>query len=157
MAITRTPIINDDLSGKTGTIIDNAWKQELYNQIDGTLPQYGNWTPADASGAGLTLTQTSAAIYVKIGRWVWASFNLVYPTTADGTPTLLGGLPFVPTGSGAAGNGSGLAYTNFGAAVGFFVTSASTIQLYAVTGARVTNAQASGKGFSGNVSYLAVS
>ena len=32
--ITRTPIINDDLTGKTGTIIDNAWKQELYNQID---------------------------------------------------------------------------------------------------------------------------
>lgn len=34
MPITRTPIINDDLSGTTGTILDNAWKQELYNQID---------------------------------------------------------------------------------------------------------------------------
>jgi hypothetical protein len=34
MAITRTPIINDDGSCTTGTIWDNAWKQELYNQID---------------------------------------------------------------------------------------------------------------------------
>ncbi|HMJ86606.1 MAG TPA: hypothetical protein VK504_25690 [Vicinamibacterales bacterium] len=35
MPITRTAIIDDDGSGKTGTVIDNAWKQELYNQIDG--------------------------------------------------------------------------------------------------------------------------
>ena len=34
MAITRTPIHDDDGSGTTGTIIDNAWKQELYGQID---------------------------------------------------------------------------------------------------------------------------
>ncbi len=32
--ITRTPIHDDDGSGTTGTIIDNAWKQELYGQID---------------------------------------------------------------------------------------------------------------------------
>jgi len=34
MAITRTNMIDDDGTGKTGTIINNAWKQELYNQID---------------------------------------------------------------------------------------------------------------------------
>jgi len=34
MSITRTPMIDDDGSGTTGTIINNAWKQELYNQID---------------------------------------------------------------------------------------------------------------------------
>jgi hypothetical protein len=37
MSITRTPIIDDDLSGETGTILNNAWKQELYNQIDGAI------------------------------------------------------------------------------------------------------------------------
>lgn len=41
MAITRTPIIDDDGSGTTGTPLDNVWKQELYNQIDA----------ADAAGA----------------------------------------------------------------------------------------------------------
>ena len=34
MAITRTPIIDDNGTGTTGTILNNAWKQELYNQID---------------------------------------------------------------------------------------------------------------------------
>jgi hypothetical protein len=34
MPITRTPIIDDSGSGRDGTVIDNAWKQEFYNQID---------------------------------------------------------------------------------------------------------------------------
>jgi hypothetical protein len=34
MAISRTPIVDDDGSGNTGTVIDNAWKQEFYDQID---------------------------------------------------------------------------------------------------------------------------
>ena len=34
MAITRTPMVDDDGSGTTGTVLNNAWKQELYNQID---------------------------------------------------------------------------------------------------------------------------
>lgn len=34
MAITRTPIVDDDGSGTTGTALDNAWKQEFYDQID---------------------------------------------------------------------------------------------------------------------------
>ena len=57
MAITRTPIHDDDGSGTTGTIIDNAWKQEFYDQIDAALPApyaYGVSTPTDASGAGMT-------------------------------------------------------------------------------------------------------
>jgi hypothetical protein len=41
MPITRTPMIDDDGSGTTGTIINNAWKQEIYNQIDASL---GQWT-----------------------------------------------------------------------------------------------------------------
>jgi len=32
--INRTPIIDDDGTGTTGTVLDNAWKQELYDQID---------------------------------------------------------------------------------------------------------------------------
>lgn len=34
MAITRTAIIDDDGSNQTGTELNNAWKQELYDQID---------------------------------------------------------------------------------------------------------------------------
>jgi hypothetical protein len=34
MAITRTAMVDDDGSGTTGTILNNAWKQELYGQVD---------------------------------------------------------------------------------------------------------------------------
>jgi hypothetical protein len=74
MPITRTPMVDDDGSGTTGTIINNAWKQELYGQIDGlvapigaplvigphwdlpqiTVPQIDNVIP-DATGAARTL------------------------------------------------------------------------------------------------------
>jgi len=41
MSINRTPMVDDDGSGTTGTIINNAWKSELYDQIDGAI---GLWT-----------------------------------------------------------------------------------------------------------------
>lgn len=37
MAITRTAIVDDDGSGTTGTVCDNTWKQELYDQIDDAI------------------------------------------------------------------------------------------------------------------------
>jgi hypothetical protein len=52
------------------------------------------WTPADESGASLSLTVTDAT-YVKIGRIVVAMFALTYPTTASGVTAIVGGLPYV--------------------------------------------------------------
>jgi hypothetical protein len=37
MPITRTPMVDDDGTGTTGTIINDAWKQELYDQIDAAI------------------------------------------------------------------------------------------------------------------------
>lgn len=37
MEITRTAITDDDGSGTTGTVLNNAWKSELYDQIDAQL------------------------------------------------------------------------------------------------------------------------
>lgn len=92
MAITRTPMVDDDGSGTTGTIINNAWKQELYNQIDtmvGTLI----WAPSDASGAGLAFAVTGGR-YCVVGNmvsfWGWVT----YPATATGQNATIGGLPF---------------------------------------------------------------
>lgn len=57
MAITRTPIIDDDNSGTTGTIINNAWKQELYDQIDGVVsPATALWTAVPFSAANFSAT-----------------------------------------------------------------------------------------------------
>jgi hypothetical protein len=39
VTITRTPWIDDDGTGTSGTVINNAVKTDLYNQIDGALAQ----------------------------------------------------------------------------------------------------------------------
>ena len=61
-----------------------------------TLDDYeeGTWTPTDASGAGLTLSVTSAN-YTKIGNTVRLSAFITFPTTVSGASVLLGGLPYV--------------------------------------------------------------
>ena len=97
MAISRTAWIDDDGSGQTGTVINNAEKTLLYNQIDAALaplsaPVTGSWTPVDASGAALALTAVGR--YVRIGNLVMVQANITYPGTANGGPAMLGGLPF---------------------------------------------------------------
>lgn len=49
--IARTPIIDDDGTGTTGTVVDNAWKQELYDQIDGLGTSLTPPTPTPPSDA----------------------------------------------------------------------------------------------------------
>jgi hypothetical protein len=78
MAITRTAMIDDDGSGTTGTIINNAWKTELYNQIDGAVTLGGVWADVPFNAAnftavgGGTWTVGAAAItdhrYTLIGK-----------------------------------------------------------------------------------------
>ena len=98
MAITRTPIHDDDGSGTTGTILDNAWKQEFYNQIDAAIPS-GAWvdvpfTAANFSGgSGLIWTVGSGAIirnrYALIGKTMFWSFYISWfsgGNVLSGTP-----------------------------------------------------------------------
>jgi hypothetical protein len=93
MPITRTPMIDDDGSGTTGTIINNAWKQELYNQIDAQAVS-GPWTPIDGSGAGLVFTVTGAR-YWKFDKFVTITAQITYPATAVAGLATVAGLPFV--------------------------------------------------------------
>jgi len=67
MAITRTAMVDDDGTGTTGTIINNAWKTELYNQIDGAIVPLGAWTDVPFN----------AANYVAdAGAWTVAAGNV---------------------------------------------------------------------------------
>jgi len=94
MAITRTPMVDDDGSGTTGTVINNAWKTELYNQIDAALPAAlapvaHSFNAADYSAQSpMTLTvtagQVSTNIYSINGKQVtWAV--MLGPGTLGGT------------------------------------------------------------------------
>ena len=71
-----------------------------------TLDDYeeGTWTPTDASGASLTFTSVNAT-YTKIGNQVIARFVLVYPSTASGATSLIGGLPFTVANNQSARQG----------------------------------------------------
>ena len=58
MAITRTAFTDDDGSGTSGTVINNAVKTELYNQIDAALA-------AVASLAGANVFTASVGVVIK--------------------------------------------------------------------------------------------
>jgi hypothetical protein len=63
-----------------------------------TLDDYeeGTWTPVDGSGASLSFTSVSGT-YIKIGRTVTCLFDLTYPSTANSSQAVIGGLPFSGT------------------------------------------------------------
>jgi hypothetical protein len=128
---------------------------ELEKQIQGlgqapVLPpqvnphlEYGSWTPTDASGAGLSLTVTSAT-YVKHERLVLARCQLTYPATASGANATIGGLPFTVDNIESARQG----WVSYGtsAILRYFlpVLNTTTAQLYQSNGAVMTNANMSG-------------
>ena len=60
-----------------------------------TLDDYeeGPWTPADGSGAGLSIANNGSQ-YVKAGQLVIVSLDATYPVTADGSSAVISGLPF---------------------------------------------------------------
>ena len=74
--------------------------------------QEGTWTPTDASGASLTLT--ASGNYTRIGRMVFASAIVSYPSTANGAGAELGSLPF-NCGSTNASKGGSVTYSSVAA------------------------------------------
>jgi hypothetical protein len=81
MAITRTAMIDDDGSGTTGTILNNAWKQELYGQIDAALGvvRYAGYAQAD----GLAGNYDNYAMPTGAANTVWL-FNPTAPVSFTG-------------------------------------------------------------------------
>ena len=46
----------------------------------------GTWTPTDASGSNVTITQTSSpSHYLKVGRFVMVTFDVTYGSTGSGS------------------------------------------------------------------------
>jgi hypothetical protein len=94
MPITRTIWIDDDGTGTTGTIINNAEKQLLYDQIDAFVGGFPVTFPlTDASGAGLGSLGTGTYILLG-GKTVMILAQPIYPVTANGAAAKVGGLPF---------------------------------------------------------------
>jgi len=129
--------------GTSGKGIDFSADPSAAGMTSELLDDYeeGTWTPTDASGAGLTLTVT-AATYTKIGRMVYASLNITFPTTANGSTLILGGLPFTSSQLGSLAIG----YTTQGASIMGLVGAGDTLFfLYDAAGNNLANSQMSAK------------
>ena len=66
----------------------------------------GTWTPADSSGASLSITNNSTATYTKIGRLVHVQFDVSYPSNSSSFSASLSGIPYnqdLNYGSGVVG------------------------------------------------------
>jgi hypothetical protein len=107
MAITRTPLIDDDGTQTTGTVFNNAWLQSFYDAIDAALlGTVGTWVPNlvfNGVNAGMSVS-SAAGTYTKFGNVVVAEFRIVLTAKGSSTgPSAILGLAF-----NAAGNPAGM-------------------------------------------------
>jgi hypothetical protein len=114
----------------------------------------GTWTPNDQSGAGLTLAVS--ANYTRIGNLVFAYGQITYPTTADTSAAIIGGLPvpiapeFYARGPCPVGNDGALSIC------GYPQSSSTQFALKTPAGVAITNAQLSGRTIDFILTYPAV-
>ena len=88
--LSASPTLSGDVNLSTGNlVIGTSGKGIDFSATAGTgsselFADYeeGTWAIADASGAGLILT-VSSATYTKIGRTVFVQFYVTYPVTAS--------------------------------------------------------------------------
>jgi hypothetical protein len=100
MPIARTPWIDDDGSGTTGTVINNAEKTLLYNQIDAAIGAAGavgapvnvpfsaaNFTTPTAGATWVVSAATYS--YIVIGKAVFVTLLIESTGTITGAPVRL--------------------------------------------------------------------
>jgi hypothetical protein len=110
----------------------------------------GTWTPADVSGAGLSLT-TAQSRYTRIGRLVQASFILTYPVTASALQNYIS-LPI----NSNYGGGMYVAYTTYGLPISGYIDGTNNrFVIVDFAGTPLTNANLSTKRIDGVLTYQA--
>jgi hypothetical protein len=129
----------------------------LYSGTDSKGFSYprGTWTPTDGSGASLTLTVTDAT-YVINNKMCTVSFDITYPSTANGSNLQVNGLPCTPQAGTNGVYGGAPSYTNQGSTFTIYVSQGATnFQLYNTSGGQLTNASMSTKQFRGTLTFPA--
>lgn len=133
-------VFGNEYSTGGGGKNDEAWGLYKWKVAD------ANWTPTDASGAGLTFA-SSEGTYQVVGNTLYFWCSVSYPTTADASNSLIGGLPETLVSSGFSGAlaGASISQTNATLTAVLPIASSTTIQLHKSYGVRATNADLSGK------------
>ena len=96
MAITRTPMVDDDGTGTTGTVINNAWKQQFYDQIDAYVSPVAAgpvWVdlPFNATDFTANPPMTWTVAVGNVTAFAYAITGKVVVLTLNLTSTTLGG------------------------------------------------------------------
>ena len=102
-----------------------------------TVP--ATWTPTDASGATLSITN-NGSYYYQVGKMVTLVLDITYPSTSDGSTALIGG---VPVSADANLNNFAVTGLTYGlGSSGFSLVNADQIEMFTIlTGAPLTHAQ----------------
>lgn len=108
-------------------------------------PGPASWTPVDGSGAGLAFTVQSAT-YTKRGKDIIANVALTFPTTANGSPAVIGGLPFAAEAGGVSRFGGIVTYTDVGTPITLLIgDNTKAFNVYNYSGGATANSSLSGK------------
>ena len=129
-----------DFSATTGTA---GVVSELLNDYE-----EGTWTP---SNFYITLTINQTARYVKIGTLVYASFDVTFPSSANGNTAEIRGLPF-NNGPGASQSGV-ITWSDYGSQIYIQNDFSTVTQLYTNLGITLTNNMLGNKRLAGVMIY----
>ena len=141
----------DNIGFATGGTIRGRWTTDglcfgTDTAAANALDDYeeGTWTPTDVSGAGLSFS-TAVGTYTKIGRMIYASTQIVYPSTANGSSALIGGLPFTLPATNVVRQGF-ISYANASVVARALPEDGQTrFDIRKTDGTNVTNSELSGK------------
>lgn len=152
-----------DISGASAGQIKFPATQNASSDAN-TLDDYeeGTWTPADGSGASLTLVSPDSHSgspfggYVKIGQMVYIAYGVEYPVTANGSQAKIQTLPFTTENNTPAVYwGQTLEFTNSNGPMTSINANVTWFSFYAYppTPTAQTNANMSGKYVYGNFQF----
>ena len=148
-----TNTIGNIVIGTAGKGIDFSAATHAAGMTSELLNDYeeGTWTPADASGAGLSFTLNATSYYTKIGNVVTCNLDVTYPATADASVARIT-LPFTPKVSGAGGN---IGYTTKAGGIYVSLSSAGSFTFTDLVSNFLTNANMSTTRSQLSFSYIA--
>lgn len=145
--IYSSAIVNAKRSGVV--VFGNEYNGTKNDESWGAIPwavTNANWTPIDASGAGLTLT-AAGGTYQRIGNMIFFHADIVYPTTSNTAIAIIGGLPAnIFDGVASSGRaGATINVTDSTATGALLLTNTNTIRIQNGGFTNATNANLSGK------------
>jgi hypothetical protein len=108
----------------------------------------GTWTP---SNFYISLTINETARYIKVGTLVYASFDVTFPSSANGNTAEVRGLPFA-NGSGASQSGM-VTWSDYGSQMYIRNDFSTVTQLYTNLGVTLTNNLLGNKRIAGVMIY----